>query len=397
MGGGGLVNQAYSAYLDRSRRLRRSNQSGYYATVTSAAATTTKSATSSMACRSIVRSITMLRARLLHSETPKSQVYTGANPATSEGQGLAGFINQVIKTGTYPGYATGSLGIGTPTFYHRAAIEAGGSTPDRLFSYYFGVSGSNQAFNYVNNNNGSEYDNWLGPPLGIMRNLCRSVCTRLVGLLWLYGKHLLSARYLPATTPTFQRFTRVTSSPTFTSGIPHHHDAGRDDVQLLYTDEALKNQFYISATTSHRRSARVRQRSPARSSAPTRSTAALISSVLQHLYLGMRKRRRAHVQRRSSQCADELHAALRISKRRRRRVTGESERRCREATRDNSYNDTAIVKIQYTKNFGSSAYFRIYGFTFYSDWFLNGAYSTSFCDFVCPRRRTTSSTRTRAA
>jgi len=45
------------------------------------------------------------------------QVYTGANPANSEGQGLSGFVNQVIKTGTYPGYGTGSLGIGTPTFY----------------------------------------------------------------------------------------------------------------------------------------------------------------------------------------------------------------------------------------------------------------------------------------
>ncbi len=91
------------------------------------------------------------------------QVYTGANPATSEGQGLSGFVNQVIKSGTFPGYATGSLGIGTPSFYHRAAMEVGGSTPDRMFSYYVGVAGLNQSFSYINNNNGSEYDNWLGP------------------------------------------------------------------------------------------------------------------------------------------------------------------------------------------------------------------------------------------
>src|SRR5690349_18231040 len=44
----------------------------------------------------------------------------------------------------------------------------------------------------------------------------------------------------------------------------------------------------------------------------------------------------------------------------------------------------AIVKVQYTKNFGSTAFFRLYGYTFYSDWFLNGPYSTSFCNFVCP-------------
>ena len=51
---------------------------------------------------------------------------------------------------------------------------------------------------------------------------------------------------------------------------------------------------------------------------------------------------------------------------------------------DNSYNDTAITKIQYTKNFGSTAFLRLYGFTFYSDWFLNGPYNTSFCYFFCP-------------
>ncbi len=52
--------------------------------------------------------------------------------------------------------------------------------------------------------------------------------------------------------------------------------------------------------------------------------------------------------------------------------------------RDNSYNDTAITKIQYTKNFGSAAFLRLYGFTFYSDWFLNGPYNTGFCYFFCP-------------
>ncbi len=54
------------------------------------------------------------------------------------------------------------------------------------------------------------------------------------------------------------------------------------------------------------------------------------------------------------------------------------------AARDDSYNDTVIAKIQYTKNFGSTAFFRIYGYTFYSDFFLNGPYSSSFCNFTCP-------------
>ena len=83
------------------------------------------------------------------------QVYTGANPANSEGQGLAGYINQVIRTGTYPGFADGQLGIATPTFYHRAMAEAGGATPDRLFSYYVGIGGYDQDYRFIDDSNGS--------------------------------------------------------------------------------------------------------------------------------------------------------------------------------------------------------------------------------------------------
>ena len=62
------------------------------------------------------------------------QVYTGGTPATSNSSGLAGYINQVIKTGTFPGYADADLGIGGPAFYHQATVELAGATPDRLFS-----------------------------------------------------------------------------------------------------------------------------------------------------------------------------------------------------------------------------------------------------------------------
>jgi hypothetical protein len=42
------------------------------------------------------------------------QVYAGGGTAGQSASGLAGFINQVIKTGTYPGYANVSAGLGTP-------------------------------------------------------------------------------------------------------------------------------------------------------------------------------------------------------------------------------------------------------------------------------------------
>ncbi len=85
------------------------------------------------------------------------QIYTGGGPGSISSSGISGFINTVIKTGTYPGYASLTGGIGTDAFYHQAAVEAGGSTPDRNFSYYVGVSGYNQAFRYLNDQNGATY------------------------------------------------------------------------------------------------------------------------------------------------------------------------------------------------------------------------------------------------
>ncbi len=49
------------------------------------------------------------------------QIYTGGGEADANATGLAGFINQVIKTGTYPGYAVGRLGAGHADVLSRRA------------------------------------------------------------------------------------------------------------------------------------------------------------------------------------------------------------------------------------------------------------------------------------
>ncbi len=85
------------------------------------------------------------------------QVYTGGGPASVASAGTAGFINQVIKTGSFPGFASANLGIGTPQYYHQAQVEFGGSTPDRTFSYYVALSGYNQNLHNIDNNNGAGY------------------------------------------------------------------------------------------------------------------------------------------------------------------------------------------------------------------------------------------------
>ena len=89
------------------------------------------------------------------------QVYTGSAPVNSESQGLSGFVNQVIKTGTSPGFADGDVSIGSP-FYHKAAFEIGGATSNRIFSYYVGFLGANQSYRSVDNFNGASYTNTYG-------------------------------------------------------------------------------------------------------------------------------------------------------------------------------------------------------------------------------------------
>ena len=49
------------------------------------------------------------------------QVYTGGGPGSISSSGISGFINTVIKSGTYPGYASLSGGIGADAYYHQGA------------------------------------------------------------------------------------------------------------------------------------------------------------------------------------------------------------------------------------------------------------------------------------
>ncbi len=83
------------------------------------------------------------------------EIYTGSAPANAESTGLAGFVNQVIRTGTFPGYGQADVGFGSPSFYHKFAVQAGGATPNRLFSWYVGLGAYNQGFRYADQQNGS--------------------------------------------------------------------------------------------------------------------------------------------------------------------------------------------------------------------------------------------------
>ncbi|MGA8474255.1 MAG: TonB-dependent receptor [Candidatus Cybelea sp.] len=411
MGGGGLINQAYSAISTVPGAYVIPNQTGYYATVNIRGGDYDQVGYEFDGVpvnRSFDNYASSSASSLGNAEV---QVYTGANPATSEGQGLSGFVNQVIKSGTFPGYATGSLGIATPAFYHRAAIEAGGATPDRMFSYYIGIAGLNQSFNYINNNNGSEYDNWLGPVAGIVSGPYGKPFAP--GWSLFYGNPGYNAAhprdsmgsYFPlgpinwpnndaqlGLATLYGRDTVV----NFHIGIPHHNDAGRDDIQLLYDDEALKNQEYYGANSFA---------SPFCTGAAAVSGAACMYAVngqtlstltgggvpygtsvpvtFTNTYtwgcgssIGKTFSRSALNAMTSCVRPYGFPNGVDVG-------SPTSPAVIPPGAPDTSYNDTAITKIQYTKNFGSTAFVRLYGFTFYSDWFLNAPYNISFCYFFC--------------
>ncbi len=201
----------------------------------------------------------------------QTEVYTGGSPAGGSAATLGGYINQVIKTGTYPGYGdvTGSIGI--PAFYHKLDVEAGGATPDRLFSWYVGLRGANNAPHFIDNQNGDDLnpngDNKYGFQ-GFSNNNVYNTYENFVGSASAAGPWATCQNGVaPAGSPTLvydgglglagdpicQSYSSLGSLVSgagfgaygyqtedreniinFHFGIPHHKDAGRDDVQVLY-------------------------------------------------------------------------------------------------------------------------------------------------------------------
>ncbi|MGA9944124.1 MAG: carboxypeptidase regulatory-like domain-containing protein [Candidatus Cybelea sp.] len=199
------------------------------------------------------------------------QVYTGGGPTSVASAGTAGFINQVIKTGTFPGFAVANLGVGTPTFYHQAQVEIGGSTPDRTFSYYVGLLGYNQDFRILDNSNGAGYGTpggiFSGNPegfgigygfgsdqaLGVAAPICYnlSLCNGVKPMCSL----VTAAWKTPPPAGCWQYYSGVGGSPSQVAdrenvvnlhmGIPKHNGL-RDDVQVLWSASSLYNYGYNS-------------------------------------------------------------------------------------------------------------------------------------------------------
>jgi Carboxypeptidase regulatory-like domain/TonB dependent receptor len=351
------------------------------------------------------------------------QIYTGGGTVGESATGLAGFINQVIKTGTYPGYASVNVGVGTPTFYHNLGIEVGGSTPDRLFSYYVGIGGYNQDYRYLDQFNGSNLgDVWGYPaiayntinlPFGGVFPTCGYTPPANSG--WYsgpnaspvydpfgYGGSLPGTLKLPrgvannpgcyqTLSPAYASYSNIGDRENVINlhiGIPHKHDSGRDDVQVLYNVTSLLSSFYSSQNdlgphvinqlsqviygpnvpevwgdfVTWPSGTHFGQNPSGVSAVPyfdpgsPGSRCANVDPYGFYSYYGVALK---------GECPAGTFSAVPA------------------AARDSFWNDASIVKLQYQHNIGSNAYFRIYGYTFYSDWLQTSplSYGTPFFGF----------------
>jgi len=342
------------------------------------------------------------------------QVYTGGGPASNSSSGTSGFINQVIKTGTYPGYAEFTGGLGANAFYHMAKIEAGGASPDRNFSYYVGVNGTNQAFRFLNNQNGS---NLMGP--GGIYSLYSAANDGLGYNTPITGGALPQCNTQTGATPgtvtailpaTFQGGTSFCLDPYFgysgnTSfitdrenvvnfhfGIPRKNGQ-RDDLQVLWSGSSLKTFFYgtpndIGGTnnSTYNLNAYMVAQDGLPYIAPTDSNVPPYD--LNGLYTGT-----GHVGCYvAGSCNYPYYAdAYVYNQGFGTSVVGSTpgfyqypdSPSNRQAfaqlpsnIQDSIWNDTGIVKLQYTHPLSDRAYLRLAGYTFYSDWNQTGPLST---------------------
>ena len=316
------------------------------------------------------------------------QVYTGGGPASASASGLGGFINQTVRTGTNPGYKNFTLGLGTPTFYHQGRAEFGAASPNREFSYYLGFDGYNQDARQIDQYNGASFTSGIRSPLTTATNngvapLCRSGASGFASdPTDPAGNRVIlpSGAVLQADPGCYAFTTGALEAPAnvtdrefvanFHFGIPHRDRTGRDDLQLLFTSSALNTYFadsindigastYLNAYGSLPRYRDTFTFAPGTqfgaavcAGAPTGIPQAGCGGAnalapVNYFFPDSPRGRAFHG------FIDPLH-------------------------RDGFLNNASILKAQYTKNFSSNAYARAFVYSFYSDWLNNGAITAGY-------------------
>jgi hypothetical protein len=179
------------------------------------------------------------------------EIYTGGPLSDSQSYGISGYINQVIKTGTSPGFETVTIADGGPAFYHKAAVEIGGASADRRFSYYVGVGGYNQTQRIYDNFNGASLSNAYGTPAAFCTPGSGTPLSRSVAPSCYNGAGQLYPAYTGALDlgPFDQNYTSLVQDRDNVVNLHYyfpHKDGSRDDLQALYIVNSITTGLYTS-------------------------------------------------------------------------------------------------------------------------------------------------------
>ncbi|MBC5804645.1 MAG: TonB-dependent receptor domain-containing protein [Candidatus Eremiobacter antarcticus] len=269
------------------------------------------------------------------------QVYTGGTPASADATGIAGYVNQVMKTGTYPGFGNLDLGFGAPALYNKSTLEVGGATPTRNFSYYLGTSIVSQSFRYGDQFNGVSNPLFFFPmAIGTPQN-----GTVFDG----NGGPFVAApgaSYSIATTGDRE------SVINLHFGLPHHFDTSKDDIQLLYLNSDILQRFYSSFID-------LGFQNPDAVNAAFGGPIPFLDNVTYNGPLF------------STPNPDLLAPAL---------FPNSPQNRPPDAQipiteREGSDNGVSLLKLQYQRNIDSRTYVRLFGYSDYATWFISGPVS----------------------
>jgi hypothetical protein len=307
------------------------------------------------------------------------QIYTGAEGASSEGQGLSGYINQVIKAGTYPGYGTLTLGIGTPNLYNKASFEVGGATPDRNLSYYIGLGLISYGVRYYDNNNGASQISAYGTPYDVQNDgaKCTSpTASNFTGCYknsanFLFGIPAGPGGYYLGSYPYLQPAQELDHENVFNFhiGLPHHNDTGKDDIQVLYDSFLLYNYYYTSPSDW----------GGGPSFFAGNANGILSGSAQPFVISGLQYNGpvgQLFTAADPTQAGNVLQYAFPSEA-----PAGYFGTQIAQNKRDNIENGDGIYKLQYQHNIGTSSYLRVYGYVLYS-WFYYHGENAAFNNFA---------------
>jgi hypothetical protein len=304
------------------------------------------------------------------------QLYTGGGDADANATGLAGFINQVAKSGTYPGYEIVSGRLGYPTFYHDLSGEISGATTNRLFTYYVGTSGYDQAYRYFDNSNGAgltgTFPYYYGSNQTTYLDFYPAVyptCTKDLAVPSSYNPPagIYSAPgCFAALNPAYADISNIEDRDwvaNFHLHLPHRSGGLSDDIQLLYTNSAQFRQYYSGPNDAGYTPAWNDSIGPpiwpdaVTFPAGTQFLAPANTPAVAYPYPGSPLNR----------CYNTLPIVVQNT------CATNNPSLLPDDYRDGRWDTASIVKLQYQKNVSPSAYVRVFGYTFYSNTARGGA------------------------